>query len=69
MLNTVTEQTPRRVRSLQSAAAKLEVSVPFLRKQIKLGTLRAKKVSRRVLILDQDLQEFLDNSPYCEAKN
>lgn len=45
--------------SIKNAAAMIDVSVPFLRKEIKQGKLKAKQVSRRVLILDADLEAYL----------
>ena len=51
----------KRAHSIKNAAALIDVSVPFLRKQIKEGNLKAKHVSRRVLILDSDLETYLQN--------
>jgi excisionase family DNA binding protein len=35
------------------------LSTGFLRKQIRLGSLRARKLGRRVVVLDTDLRRFL----------
>lgn len=35
------------------------LSVGFVRKQIRTGTLPAKKIGRRVIVLDEDLRNFL----------
>lgn len=47
--------------SIRAAAELLDVSVPFLRDEIKRGRLRARKLSRRILILDSDLDFYLEN--------
>lgn len=47
--------------SVKSAAAQFDASVPFVRQQIRLGKLKAKKCGRKVLILAVDLQEYLEN--------
>jgi len=53
--------TNKRAHSIKNAAALIDVSVPFLRKEIKAGNLKAKHVSRRVLILDADLEDYLQS--------
>jgi excisionase family DNA binding protein len=55
--------------SIQNAAAQIDVSVPFLRKEIRLGNLKAKKVCRRVLISVADLKTYIENQPDWKPTN
>lgn len=50
----------KKAHSVKSAAAQFDASVSFVRNQIKLGNLKAKKCGRKVIILDADLQTFLE---------
>jgi hypothetical protein len=52
--------THRRAHGLAAAAALYDVSPQFLRLRIRDGSLRARKVSRRVLIMDDDLVRFFE---------
>lgn len=52
--------TLRRAYSVQEVSDQTTLSVPYLRSRIRAGNLKAKKVGRRVLILDGDLQSFLE---------
>jgi excisionase family DNA binding protein len=49
--------------SLKIAAQKTDISVPFWRKKIRDGEIRAKKIGRRVVVLDSDLRAFLEQQP------
>jgi hypothetical protein len=51
----------KKAHSVKAAAAHFDASVQFVRKQIKLGHLRAKRCGRKIIILDTDLQSFLEN--------
>jgi excisionase family DNA binding protein len=53
----------KKAHSVKEAAAQFGASVPFVRKKIREGELRAKKVGRKVIILDSDLQTYLENQP------
>jgi len=55
----VTGGADRLAWSVEELTAKLGVSKGFLRGLIKSGKLPHKKLGRRVLILDRDLQVFL----------
>jgi hypothetical protein len=45
--------------SISEISLSTGLSGGFLRKQIKLGSLRARKLGRRVVVLDKDLHRFL----------
>jgi len=63
MLELVTENliTPeeRRAFSIRRAAETLDVSEPFIRREIREGNLKAKKKGSRVLILSEWLEEYI----------
>ena len=50
--------------SPKTAAVLIEASVSFIRSQIKLGKLKAKKFDRKLVILDKDLDAFLEGQEY-----
>ena len=61
--NKVNEFKPKMAYNLKEAAAETSLSVPFLRNEIKDGNLkicRIGKKKRRILILLQDLQDYLE---------
>ncbi len=58
----VTESASRLAWSVDELTAKLGDSKGFLRGLIKSGKLPHKKLGRRILILDRDLQKFLSTS-------
>ncbi len=60
MLNTI-QQTNKKTYSVKAAAQAFDASVPFVRNEIRDGNLRAKKIGRKVVILDTDLQNYLEN--------
>jgi excisionase family DNA binding protein len=62
MLNT-TEQHFKKAHSVKAAATLFDASVPFVRNEIRDGNLKAKKIGRKVVILDSDLQTYLENQP------
>jgi excisionase family DNA binding protein len=43
-------------------AAKTATSIPFIRKEIRRGHLKASKVSRRVLVTTESVREWLASS-------
>jgi excisionase family DNA binding protein len=45
--------------SLKELSTSLGLSLGFLRKQVKAGALRAKKLGRRVVVPDSALREYL----------
>lgn len=47
--------------SLKNVAAQIDVSVPFIRKEIRNGNLKAKKVGARVLVLSSELDRYLED--------
>lgn len=49
----------RRGYSPKEIASQVGVSVSFVRKEIRSGRLRACKLGRRVVVLNQDLDEYL----------
>jgi len=51
--------TRRKAWSAGELATAYGFSLAFVRKQIALGALPAKKIGRRVIVLDTDLQAFL----------
>ncbi len=59
-----TQSQPRKLAwSLADLTKSLGVSRRFLWNEIKAGALRARKLRRRTIVLDVDLQEYLDNAP------
>lgn len=68
MLNT-TEQFTKKAHSVKAAAQQFDASVPFVRNEIRVGNLRAKKIGRKVVILDADLQMYLENQPDWKPAN
>lgn len=54
-----TSVTKRLAWGLAELAEALGVSLGFLRKEITRGSLKARKVGRRVLVLDRDLKKYL----------
>jgi excisionase family DNA binding protein len=59
----------QRAYSVKSAAAQFDASIPFVRQQIRLGKLKAKKCGRKVLILATDLQNYLENQEDWKPNN
>ena len=62
MTNTA-EHNFKKAYSVKSAAVLFDASVPFVRNEIRDGNLKAKKIGRKVVILDMDLQTYLENQP------
>lgn len=56
----VTAMQTKKAHSIKSAAQSIDCSVPFLWGEIRKGNLRAKRIARRVLILDADLVSYLE---------
>ncbi len=63
MIGAITEPTTKKAHSVMSAAQQFDASVPFVRNEIRDGNLKAKKIGRKVVILDADLQSYLENQP------
>ena len=53
--------------SLAEAATSLGLSLGFLRKQVRAGSLRSRKIGRRLLILDEDLRAWLGQDRTAEG--
>jgi excisionase family DNA binding protein len=68
MLETI-NQLNRKAYSVKSAAELFDASIPFVRNEIRDGNLRAKKIGRKVVILDADLQMYLENQPDWKPTN
>jgi excisionase family DNA binding protein len=51
----------RQAWSAPEIAARLGISISFVRKEILSGRLRCTRLGRRVLILDEHLREYLHN--------
>ena len=62
-----TTQT-KKAHSVKSAAQQFDASIPFVRNEIRDGNLRAKKIGKKVVILDADLQMYLENQPDWKQK-
>ena len=60
----VTSVTGRMAWSVYEVALYTGLSPGFIRKQIKAGKLPARKVGRRILVLDNDLCEYLQQEAY-----
>ena len=52
---------------LAEAATSLGLSPGFLRKQVKVGALKSRKIGRRLLILDEDLRTWLGQDRTAEG--
>jgi excisionase family DNA binding protein len=53
--------------SVEELASSLGLSKSFLRNEIRKGSLRARKIGRRVIILTSDLDKYLSDIPnHCE---
>jgi hypothetical protein len=63
MLETAVKPEVKKAHSVKAAAASFDASVPFVRSEIRKGRLRAKHVGGKVVILDADLQNYLENQP------
>jgi excisionase family DNA binding protein len=61
----VTNVTHRIAWSIAEIAGLTGLSIGFIRKEISAGNLAAQKKGRRVLVLDNDLQDYLNKG----AKN
>lgn len=69
MLETL-EQSIKKAHSVKAAAQLFDASIPFVRNEIRDGNLRAKKIgNRKVVILDADLQKYLENQPDWKPTN
>ncbi|MBA3335406.1 MAG: helix-turn-helix domain-containing protein [Acidobacteria bacterium] len=68
MLGTL-EQSIKKAHSVKAAAQLFDASIPFVRNEIRDGNLRAKKIGRKVVILDADLQSYLENQPDWASTN
>jgi len=55
--------TGKKAHSVKEAAKQFDASVPFVRNEIRNGNLKAKKIGRKVVVLDTDLQRYLENQP------
>jgi excisionase family DNA binding protein len=62
MLQTATN-TERKAYSVADVAEQTSLSKSFVRNEIRAGRLKAKNIQRRVIILDSDLQNYLENQP------
>ena len=73
MLNAVAETKEKMAYSIKEASEMASISVSYIRSQIKTRELKAKLVGRRVLILKEDLREYLRNKedwkPQSEENN
>ncbi len=67
--DSTTIQTIKKAHSVTAAAQQFDASVPFVRNEIRAGNLRAKKIGRKVVILDADLQMYLENQPDWKPTN
>ncbi len=68
MIKTNQDLQFKKAHSITSAAAQIDASVPFIRKLVRNGDLRAKKIGSRVVILESDLHQFLDKQPDWKVK-
>lgn len=50
----------RKAYSIKTTAEQIDASVPFVRLEIRRGKLRAKKLGKKVVILDSDLETYLN---------
>lgn len=61
MIGVAVERTQKAAYSIKEAARETSLSVPYIRNLIRDGDLKAKKAGRRLLILDTDLRNYLEN--------
>lgn len=72
MLQTATKPETKKAHSVFEAAAQIGASVPFVRAEIRKGRLKAKHIGaglRKVVILDADLENYLNNQPDWKPGN
>jgi excisionase family DNA binding protein len=50
---------------ISELAARTGTSIGLWRKEIKAGRLPAMKIGRRVVVLDEDLRQYLRKAPAC----
>ncbi len=60
MLNTITEKT-KMAFTVEEIAEQTTLSKAFLRLEIKRGKLKVKRFGRRVVVLYEDLRNYIDN--------
>ncbi len=60
MLNTITEKT-KMAFTIEEIAEQTTLSKAFLRLEIKRGKLKVKRFGRRVVVLYEDLRNYIDN--------
>ena len=63
----VTVLANRRSRSVSETSDILGVSPNFLKKQIREGLLRARRLGRRVVILNEDLEAYLARAELVQS--
>lgn len=61
--------TLKKAHSVAEVAEQISGSVSFVRKQIRLGKLKARLLGSRVMILDSDLNEYLNSRPEWSPEN
>jgi excisionase family DNA binding protein len=69
MLQNVTDSQNKIAYSVDELAEATSLSKVYLRKQIADGKLKAKKVGRRLLILQSQVDEYLNKFADAEPKN
>lgn len=60
--------TERVAWSLQEIAKATGLSLGFLRNEVRRGALRVKRFGRRVLVLDEDLKDYLSEGSHKEEE-
>lgn len=59
MITDVTNTNKKMAYSVNEVSELTSLSKSFLRNEIRAGNLKARKISRRVLVLNEDLQAYL----------
>ena len=59
MLSAITEKKEKLAYSVDEAAAQTSLSKSHLRNEIRAGNLKVRKIGRRILVLNEDLQAYL----------
>jgi hypothetical protein len=62
-------EVPKLAWRLARLAQATELSVPFLRKEIRQGNLPARKCGGIVIVLDEDVRAYLASQKKIEAQN
>jgi excisionase family DNA binding protein len=67
MILTTADDSKKLAYSIDEIHEETSLSVPYIRKEIKEGKLKARRFGRRLLVLDADLRSYLEREPVGAA--